>query len=251
MITITILGSGNVAHHLILNLLKQNSVSLQQVYARDTSSLKEIVPPEKLTQNIATLKPASIFIIAVSDNAISEICNALPVSNQLVVHVSGTAPIDSIGVKQRSGVFYMLQTFSKEKIMDFSKIPFCIEASTEKDLKTLENLARLFSEKIYFIHSEQRKNIHLAAVFVSNFTNHMYTIGAEICKTQKISFDILKPLIIETANKIEFLNPKDAQTGPAIRGDSKTIQNHLEMLQQDKTKRELYSLITNSIQNKK
>lgn len=250
MTTITILGSGNVAHHLIRSIQDQDHVELQQIYARNIQDLKDMVCEEKLTNDIANLKPADIFILAVSDDAIREVSEAINIENQLVVHVSGTVPLEAIASKHRKGVFYMLQTFSKDKPLDFSQIPFCIEAAESKDLNTLEKLALLFSERVYVIDSKQRKQIHLAAVFVSNFSNHMYVLGEEICKENQIPFDILKPLIIETAKKIEFITPKEAQTGPAVRRDQKTIENHLSYLEQDKIKKKIYSILTQSIQDK-
>lgn len=249
MITITVLGSGNVAHHLILNILEQDTLSLQQIYARNKHHLTDIVPEELITNDISALKPTDIFIVAVSDNAISEVSNDITVPNQLVVHVAGNTPMDTIAAKHRKGVLYMLQTFSKDKKVDLSKVPFCLEASDAKDLKLLETIALTFSERIYFIDSNQRKAVHLAAVFANNFANHMYALGEEVCKEHAIPFDILKPLILETAEKTEYLAPKQAQTGPAIRNDSQTIARHLEMLK-DPNKREIYKLITKSIQEK-
>lgn len=249
MTTITILGSGNVAHHLILNILEQDHVVLQQIYARNTNHLLDLVSEDKLTNDINQLKPADIFIIAVSDDAIAAVSAAIPLEDQFVVHVSGTASMQSMSSKHRAGVFYMLQTFSKDKPLDFSKIPFCIEATNQSDLEILEKLALLFSERVYFINSDQRKSIHLAAVFVSNFANHMYALGEEVCKENKVPFDILKPLIQETAHKIGVLSPKEAQTGPAIRRDEKTIEKHLSLLQ-EKNKKEIYAILTKSIQSK-
>ena len=249
MTTITVLGSGNVAHHLILNILKHDSLSLQQIYARNEHQLTDLVSKELITTDIKKLKPADIFIIAVNDNAIAEISNAIEISNQFVVHVSGNTPMNVINPKHRPGVLYMLQTFSKDKDVDFSKIPFCLEASHKSDLNLLEDIALKFSERIYFINSSQRQAIHLAAVFVNNFSNHMYTLGEEVCKENAVPFEILKPLILETAQKIESLDPVKAQTGPAIRNDSQTISRHLEILK-DTNKKDIYSLITKSIQRK-
>lgn len=249
MTTITVLGSGNVAHHLILNILKHDSLSLQQIYARNEHHLTDIVSKDLITTDIRNLKSADIFIIAVSDNAISEISNAIEVPNQFVVHVSGNTPMQAIDSKHRPGVLYMLQTFSKDKDVDFSKIPFCLEAREKSDLKLLEDISLKFSERIYFIDSNQRQAIHLAAVFVNNFSNHMYALGEEVCKEHDVPFEILKPLILETAQKIESLDPIKAQTGPAIRKDSQTISRHLEIIK-DTNKKDIYTLITKSIQRK-
>ncbi len=249
MITISILGSGKVAHHLILNLLEQDNVHLQQVYARTPSKVSDLVPDNQIISDLNELKSADLFIIAVSDDAIEEVSNAIPFHNAFVVHTSGTKPMDSIQKTNRKGVFYMLQTFSMDKEVNFSEIPFCLEACNPEDFQILEKIAIKFSERVYKISSEQRQAIHLAAVFVNNFTNHLCTIGAEICKENNVPFEILKPLILETAHKLEVLAPKDAQTGPAIRGDQSIIDRHLSALN-DPLNKEIYKLITKSIQSK-
>jgi len=141
----------------------------------------------------------------------------------------------------------MLQTFSKEKEMDFSTVPFCLEAENKEDYLLLEKIAKTIGRKIYSVNSEQRKALHIAAVFVNNFTNHLYTIGNDICEKHQVPFEILQPLIQETSEKIKTLSPKKAQTGPAIRNDKKTIKSHLELL--SKEQQEIYKLITQAIKN--
>jgi len=248
MVTITILGSGKVAHHLIGNILESDQLTLQQIYARNTNSVTDLVPENRVVNDIKALKPADIFIIAVSDISIEEVSSQIQIPNQFVVHTSGTIPMSAIQ-QQRKGVMYLLQSFSKDKELDFSSIPFCIEANHQEDFQLLEKIAVSFSERVYKISSEQRKAIHLAAVFVNNFSNHMFTMGEDICKEYQVPFEILKPLILETAHKIMHLSPLEAQTGPASRGDENTINQHLEMLT-DPTKKEIYQLITKSIQNR-
>ncbi|WP_353102254.1 DUF2520 domain-containing protein [Myroides odoratus] len=248
MVTISILGSGKVAHHLIGNILESDQLTLQQIYARNTNSVTDLVPENRVVNDIKALKPADIFIIAVSDISIEEVSKQIQTPNQFVVHTSGTISMSAIQ-QERKGVMYMLQSFSKDKELDFSSIPFCIEANHQEDFQLLEKIAVSFSERVYKISSEQRKAIHLAAVFVNNFSNHMFTMGEDICKEYQVPFEILKPLILETAHKIMHLSPFEAQTGPASRGDQNTINQHLEMLT-DPTKKEIYQLITKSIQNR-
>ncbi|MVX35159.1 Rossmann-like and DUF2520 domain-containing protein [Myroides sp. LoEW2-1] len=249
MITISILGAGKVAHHLILNILEQDNLTLQQVYARSKNKVNDLVSENQIITDINLLKPADIFIIAVSDDAIAEVSNAIPFDNAFVVHTSGTQSMDIIQRTNRKGVLYMLQTFSYDKEVDFSKMPFCLEAAKPTDFKLLDKIAICFSEKVYKISSEQRKVIHLAAVFVNNFTNHLCTLAEDICKKNSVPFDILKPLIAETAEKLQVLSPKEAQTGPAARKDIGTIDSHLQMLEGTNEK-EIYQLITNSILNR-
>lgn len=246
MITVNIIGSGNVATHLISNILQFKEIEIQKVFARRTYTLEGTIESAKITHRIQDLKPADITIICVSDDAIEEISEQIPFTNQLVVHTSGSSDISIINKKNRQGVFYPIQTFSKNKKINFKEIPFCLETANVSDLIVLKKIASILSNKVYMINSEQRRNIHVAAVFVSNFTNHLYQIGNEICQEKNIPFEIFHPLIEETAQKIKSLSPKDAQTGPAKRQDKKTILKHLETIK-DPMQKEIYTLLTNSI----
>ena len=139
-----------------------------------------------------------------------------------------------------------MQSFTKDKSVDFNSVPFCLETKNSEDFNLLEALAKSIGEKTYKINSEQRKKLHVAAVFVNNFTNHMYKIANDICEKNNVPFEILYPLIEETAKKIQSISPIDAQTGPAKRNDEQTIKNHLENL--NLQQQEIYKLITKSIQ---
>ena len=248
MLKVTVIGSGNVAQHLIKVFLQTKEVFLVQVFARQPKSLLHLLPKERITNDYNALQEADVYIISVTDNAINEVSSQLPFKNKLVVHTSGTSSLEVLDSKNRKGVFYSLQTFSKSKEVDFSSIPLCLEAENENDYKTLELLANAISNKVYNISSEQRKSLHVAAVFVSNFVNHMYVIGSEICETNNVPFEVLQPLIQEVANKITALSPKEAQTGPALRKDTKTIEKHIEFLK-DSNYQDIYKLLTQSIQN--
>ena len=250
MIKVVIIGSGNVAQHLIKVMQTAVNVNLVQVFARKKESLLHLLPENIITSNYKDIKEADVYIISVSDNAIAEVAENLPFQNRLVIHTSGTSDLSVLDDKNRKGVFYPLQTFSKSKEIDFSTIPICLEAENETDLLLLEQLANTITQKSYRISSEQRKSLHVAAVFVCNFVNHMYNIGNQICKEHNVPFEVLQPLIIETAHKITSLKPEEAQTGPALRNDTKTINKHLEFLQ-DSNYQELYKLLTQSIQNVK
>ena len=168
----------------------------------------------------------------------------------MVVHTSGGIPVNAISNHDRRGVFYPLQTFSSERAVDFGKVPICIEAKDPKDLKLLHHLASSMSTMVYEIDSDQRKQLHLAAVFANNFTNHMYVLAQQICEENDLPFDMLKPLILETAQKIELESPLLMQTGPAIRHDVSVLQLHAELLG-DGTRGAIYELISKSIQNQK
>lgn len=247
MVKVVIIGGGNVATHLVKAFSKTKEISLVQLYARNHEQIAHLKHYTSITNKIDLLADADIYIIAVSDDAITEVSSKINQKNSLVVHTSGSASLNSLKNNGRKGIFYLLQSFSKDKIVDFSAIPFCLEAENKNDLILLEKLANSIGKKIYHINSEQRKRLHVAAVFVNNFTNHMYKIGSDICSKHKVPFEVLLPLIQETAKKIIELTPEEAQTGPAKRNDKKTIQNHLELL--DFEQQEIYKLITKSIQN--
>jgi predicted short-subunit dehydrogenase-like oxidoreductase (DUF2520 family) len=247
MINIVILGGGNVAYHLTNALLKNDAVHVVQVYNRNLKKINCFKNSTSITNNLSDLAAADIYILAVSDNAIATLSSALNFKNKLVVHTSGSMAMSELKSASKKGVFYLLQSFSKERKIDFSSVPVCIEAETEKDLSLLETLAKSMSKNCYRIHSDQRKSLHVAAVFVNNFVNHLYHIGHEICEQNKVPFEILLPLILETANKITTLSPLEAQTGPAKRNDTKTIEKHIAML--TKNQQEIYTLLTKSIYN--
>ena len=248
MTKVSIIGSGNVARHLIQAFQSNSKIELVQVFARNKKSLTHLLDSNSVTSDYTQLQAADVYIIAVSDDAIAEISSQLPFENQLVVHTSGTVPLTTLESKNHRGVFYPLQTFSKDKAVNFKTIPICLEAENEKDLQTLNQIASTISDAVYQINSEQRKALHVAAVFVNNFVNHLYQMGSEICDNNNVPFDVLKPLIQETANKIVSLSPKEAQTGPAKRNDIKTIEAHQQFLT-DENQATIYKLLTQSIQN--
>ncbi|WP_396141164.1 Rossmann-like and DUF2520 domain-containing protein [Flavobacterium sp.] len=246
MIRVSIIGSGNVAQHLIVAFSKTTDIELVQVFARKDAAVAHLINPDKIYTNFNDIIAADLFIIAITDDAITEVSAAIPFSNELVVHTSGSVSIAAIDNKNRQGVFYPLQTFSKSKEVDFKTIPICIETKNEKDFQILEKVAKSISNTVYKINSEQRKALHIAAVFVCNFVNHLYQIGNNICIENDLPFDILKPLIQETANKILTLSPNQAQTGPAKRKDTQTINAHLSFLS-DENQKEIYKMLTKSI----
>ncbi|MDD2986567.1 Rossmann-like and DUF2520 domain-containing protein [Flavobacterium sp.] len=246
MISMVLLGSGNVAQHLIASFLKSETVKIVQVFARDPSKVNHLIDNENITSNYSALKKADIYLIAVSDNAIASVSDQLPFEERLVVHTSGSMPMTILNEKNKRGVFYPLQTFTKNKAVNFKEIPICLESEEVADYKILEKAAEAISEVTYPISGEQRQALHVAAVFVCNFVNHLYEQGHAICQENNLPFSILQPLIKETASKIEFLSPAEAQTGPAKRRDTLTINAHLAFLK-DKNQQEIYKLLTKSI----
>jgi predicted short-subunit dehydrogenase-like oxidoreductase (DUF2520 family) len=248
MIKVVLIGSGNVAQHLILAFAKSKNIKVLQVFSRQKEISIPLLDSNKITENINDLAPADLYIIAVSDDAIAKVSSQFPFKNRLVVHTSGAVSINSLDSKNRKGIFYPLQTFSKNKAVDFSPIPICLESENETDFEILENVAKSISNNVFKINSQQRKALHVSAVFVNNFVNEMYRIGNEICEENKVPFEILKPLILETVNKVMTLSPAAAQTGPAKRNDTKTIEAHLDFLSNE-NHATIYKILTQSIQN--
>lgn len=246
MFRVSIIGSGNVAQHLVSALGKSGSIELVQVLARHPEQLVSILPSDRIISNYNQLIPADLYLIAITDQAIAEVSAQIPFENQLVAHTSGSVSMQAIADKNRKAVFYPLQTFTQGKPVDFKTIPIGIETQDKADMEIVRQVAESISNHVFEINSEQRKALHVAAVFVCNFTNHLYQIGADICAEHQLPFDILKPLIEETAAKIKVLSPAQAQTGPAKRKDQQTIESHLEIL--DANQKAIYTLLTQSIQ---
>jgi predicted short-subunit dehydrogenase-like oxidoreductase (DUF2520 family) len=250
MIKVVLIGSGNVAQHLITAFTKNtNSNSkfeLVQVFSRNPSQISHLIEQQKITSNYNQLTEADIYIICVSDSSIIEVSNQIPFKNKLVVHTSGSISINELNNSNRKGGFYPLQTFSKNKSIDFKEIPIFIESQNEEDYKLLEEIAYSISNKIYKINSDQRKSLHIAAIFACNFTNHLYQLANDICDENQLPFEVLIPLIQETAEKVKFLSPEQAQTGPAKRNDTATIKSHLDSIT-NKNQHKIYELLTQSI----
>jgi len=248
MIKVVLIGSGNVAQHLIMAFAKSNEIDIVQVFSRQKENTLSLLDSNKITNDYNDLVEADLYIIAVSDDSISKVSSQLPFENRLVVHTSGSVPIDSLDTKNRRGIFYPLQTFTKNKAVDFSQIPICLESENDSDFDLLEKVAQSISNNVFKSNEKQRKALHISAVFVNNFVNEMYRIGNEICDENKIPFEILKPLILETVNKVMTLSPKEAQTGPAKRNDTQTIEAHLDFLSNE-NHATIYKILTQSIQN--
>ena len=246
MIKIVLLGAGNVGTHLYRVLQNKEDLQLIQWYNRSLRFEKEPTSCP-VTQDLNNIVEADLYILSVSDSTIPRLSKALESKNGLIVHTAGSVSMDVLNKHKNHGVFYPLQTFSKNKAVDFEQIPLCLEANKEENLHLLNKLAQAIGGPIHLINSAQRKALHVAAVFVNNFTNHLYTIGEDLCKEHNLPFSVLQPLIAETADKIKYLPPSQAQTGPAVRGDQKVLEDHLQHLTKE-SHQKLYQLISASIQ---
>lgn len=243
-------GSGNVTTHLSKALFEAN-IEIIGFYGRNQQSVQSLA--KKYNTQYGQLKElkacdADLIIVSVPDNAIEEVLQLIPACETLIAHTSGSLSMEALkNVSQRVGVFYPLQTFSKEKSLDFSQIPMMIEASVKDDVENLENLAQKISEKVFRINSAQRKKIHIAAVFSSNFTNYLFHIAEDLLQREEVPFEVIQPLILETTEKIKKLRPFDAQTGPAVRRDLETIHMHLDDLKEIPEYQEIYKLLSHHI----
>lgn len=252
MIKIILIGAGNVATHLGM-ALKNAGNEILQVYSKTENSASFLARTldTRFTTKVSEIDPnADLYVLSVSDDYVDQVLDKITFKDKLVVHTSGFLPMDIL--KQSSdnyGVFYPLQTFSKERSVDMKNVPICIEANSPMNLDKIRRIAQQISNDVRQINSEQRKVLHLSAVFACNFPNFMYTIAQKILQNQDLDFNMLKPLILETAQKVQELDPAIAQTGPAIRGDKKVIASHMELLKGYPGYQKLYQIISEQIIN--
>ncbi|MBE2245985.1 MAG: DUF2520 domain-containing protein [Candidatus Competibacteraceae bacterium] len=252
MLPITLLGAGNVAWQLGLALHK-SGLQIIEVYSRTPQNAMLLASNLNASHvdSIENINPhQGIFICCVSDNAITTVAGLLPFKPMLLVHTSGSQPISILEpYSQNQGILYPLQSIHKNRDIDFSQIPICIEASHDDAFRHLNQLACLISQHVVHMSSEHRRQLHLAAVLVSNFTNYLYTQAEEYCNQHEIPFQLLHPLIVETAHRVLIESPSAWQTGPAFRHDTLTLQMHKDMLLLNPNLQDLYERLSQSIQN--
>ncbi|MGK0388196.1 MAG: putative short-subunit dehydrogenase-like oxidoreductase (DUF2520 family) [Maribacter sp.] len=250
---ITIIGSGNVGYHLSQRL-KEVGHTISQIFSRKTTKVLRIsriigaIPIDNLSSLQAD---ADLYIIAVKDDVIGLVAEKmrkkLP-ENTWVVHTSGSVPSTVLcPYFNNYGIFYPLQTFSISRMADFLNIPILIDSNTELMKDRLHQLAETVSPKVYHINDEQRAKLHVTAVMVNNFTNHLYAIAEDILQKEELPMEVLIPLIQETSNKVSLFPAKDMQTGPARRGDEDTIQRHLDFMGNHEEYKEIYEVLTASL----
>jgi predicted short-subunit dehydrogenase-like oxidoreductase (DUF2520 family) len=250
--TVAFIGTGRVAHHLGA-ALKETGIEVAGVYGRRESEAKSLATKlsSPVIVDLNTIIAADLILLTVSDDAIAEVSAKLnPKNKGLVAHTSGAVPLSDIDAKNRRAVFYPLQSFSKDKQIIWENVPFCLESENDEDLNALGALAENLSQKIHILSSDQRKSLHIAAVFANNFANLMFELSEDLLEKADIDRSILHPLIIETANKVLMQPAKLSQTGPAARGDKKTIEAHRTLLGDESPYREIYDQLTNEIYNR-
>lgn len=250
---IILIGAGNVGYHLGRRL-HEKDFAIAQVFSRTIEHARDLakaVQAPYVTKFEDVDRNGDLYIISVSDSAIAPVARQLArleLDKPLVVHTSGATPATALmPYFDRFGVFYPLQTFSRARKVDFEPIPICVHAADETDTEQLLGLARQLSSKVYELNDEQRATIHVAAVFVNNFANYLFQVGEDILRKADLPFDLLRPLILETAQKVQEESPAEMQTGPAVRGDEETIKRHLDYLHRFPEYRELYRLLSRRI----
>ncbi len=246
---ISIIGAGNVATNLAL-AFKKAGHEIVQIYNRSDDAGKELAHTvaASFTSDVSDLLDAEVYIMAVKDDVIAEIAEQLKLGDKIVAHTSGTNSKDLLkAASSKTGIFYPLQTMKKHSKVDFKNVPVLIEGSDEATVDKLEALAKTISQNVHRVDEEQRKWIHVAAVFANNFTNHIYGVSESILLGHGLPFDILKPLIYRSIENLQQNSPAELQTGPAARGDMQTIEKHLMLLADDARLQKIYEILTQSI----
>ncbi len=247
---IVIIGAGSLATNLAL-ALHHNGLQLLQIVNRTLLNAKLLA--EKVNASFSNNLDeidlnADLYIIAVSDASISEILKSFHMNDKLVVHTAGTIEMEVLkSVSSNYGVFYPLQTFSKTDIISFDKIPVCIEANLTENARLLIELGEKLSKNVQMITSAQRKMLHISAVFACNFSSYMHLIAYQLLTENHLSFELLQPLILRTAEKTQILQPDLALTGPARRNDAAVMEEHLQILTNHSEFQAIYKLISDYI----
>jgi predicted short-subunit dehydrogenase-like oxidoreductase (DUF2520 family) len=247
---IVLVGAGNVATQFGIALYEAG-LNIRQVYSR--TSVSAVTLAERLhsdpVDDPAAIEPgADLYVIAVVDDAVEKVAGQLDPGDKFLVHTSGALPMEVLEPFARNyGVIYPVQTFSRTRKIDFTNVPVCIESNNLANLEVLNQLVSHVSNDVRAIPSPQRKVLHMAAVFACNFPNFMYAVAGSLLQGAHLDFDLLKPLILETAEKVQEINPEAAQTGPAFRGDQKVMGAHLEMLRRNRPLYDLYKQISKEI----
>ena len=251
LMKIVVIGSGNVAYHLIQAFSKAGATLF--VHARNKEALDslqlEFPSITILSSYDLTDLDADLVLISVKDDVLNQVFEQYTYAPQtLVAHTSGTQSLTHTGFHQNVGVFYPLQTFSRASVVRWNNTPLLIEASSEEAIQKLEQAAAILQAPYFETDAEQRKYIHLAAVLTSNFANHLLGKAATMLKEHSIDYHILQPLVEATIQKAFTKHPFEVQTGPAIRNDDSTVKKHLSLIQSDSLLQKIYSDITESIQ---
>jgi predicted short-subunit dehydrogenase-like oxidoreductase (DUF2520 family) len=247
---IVFIGAGNLAS-CVSQEMQRVGMSIGQIYSRTREHAESLAKKVNCpwTTSLGDIIPdADLYIFSLKDTVLSSVIPHIRPNNGLWVHTAGSIPMNIFeGHARRYGVFYPMQTFTKNRRIQLDGTPIFLEVSQPEDMKMLKKVAIALSGNAQEINSDKRKHIHLAAVFACNFTNHMYTLAAKLLEQQGISYEVLLPLIAETARKINDLPPREAQTGPAVRFEMEVINKQLQMLNGEPAMQTIYKLLSQSI----
>ena len=246
MITITLIGTGRLSFNFMKEILKNDSLHLNQVFGRSKFRPKHISDEVDYVKDFKNLKTSDYYFICVNDNQISKISNNLDVNDKVIVHLSGSTDINVLSKHKNYGVFYPLQTFSYESELLFKEIPILIEGNNKNTSLKIKTLAKLFSKKVKEMNGNERIICHISATIANNFSNHMVVTAEKLLEKNNIDKNLIKPLIFETFKKLKKTSAIDAQTGPAIRNDKETIDKHINQLSESDFLN-LYKIITKNI----
>ncbi|MBO7198992.1 MAG: YihY family inner membrane protein [Alistipes sp.] len=250
--SVVVVGSGNVAEAFARTLSKCEDMVLRQIFSRNEERGRAIaeIADTMWCGDMEMIAPADIYIIAVSDRAVADVAASLNVpADSIVVHTAGSVPMDAIAKREGGrGIIYPLQSFTSGREVCLSDVPLFIESDNTATTERLMRIASHISSRVEYADSERRRVIHLAGVYVNNFVNHLYAVGDDVVERAGLDFDVLKPLIRETAAKaIASSDPRSVQTGPAVRGDVVVTERHMAMLKDKESKQKIYKYITESI----
>ncbi len=251
---VSIIGSGNVASH-IAKALHHQKVVVQSIWSRHFENAKDLA--HKVDAKAVAIIPeiindgSDLVIISVKDDVIAELAQQLVGYKGIVAHTSGAVDLNVLNNNEQFGVFYPLQTFSKQTELNFAEVPVCIEASNEEGSTILNQLATKITKNVYTVNSEKRKTLHLAAVFACNFPNYLYGVAQQLLAKDGLDFEIIRPLIKETAHKVQHAFPANVQTGPAARNDTHTLGKHEGLLQDNPNWLAIYKLLSEQIKKSK
>lgn len=249
---ITFIGSGNVATHLALAMYNRGHI-IGQIWSRDIDHAQLLacrVGAEPIDNFEQLQTNSNIYIISVTDDALPEVASALSLNNALVLHTSGSVPMDVLrNSSTRYGVIWSPQTFVRDVALEYNKLPFCIEGSDATTEEDIEEFISMISTYIYRTDYDQRQCLHLSSVFVNNFANVLYVFAQQLCTRKNVSFEILHPLILTTAKRVQWGDIRYQLTGPAIRGDEKTLSGHRKLLADDPKMLAIYNELTDVLLN--
>ncbi len=245
MIKVVLLGAGNVACQLAIAMENVNKVEIVQRYSRTASNKNFFDASIPCTTDLGALERADLYILAIKDEAIAEVAQTLPKLPGILVHTSGAIGMEALHMHDQHGVMYPVQSLSMHQKINLKEVPFAIESNSQENLHVVRSLSSEISDHVFELDSFKREKLHITAVFANNFSNFMFSCAEELCREFDIPFDILRPMILETGKKVQYMSPFEAQTGPARRGDLEVIQKHEEALKN--TQKEIYQRLTQAI----